>query len=57
MTGQIDTRRETVAGVNLDEEVANMIRYQHAYNAAARMITAIDEMLDVIVNRMGIVGR
>ena len=33
-----------VAGVNLDEEVANMIRYQHAYNAAARMITAIDEM-------------
>ena len=57
VTGQIDLRREMVAGVNLDEEVANMIRFQHAYNAAARMITAIDEMLDVIVNRMGIVGR
>ncbi|MGI6143946.1 MAG: flagellar hook-associated protein FlgK [bacterium] len=57
VTGQIDLRREMVAGVNLDEEVANMIRFQHAYNAAARMVTAIDEMLDVLVNRMGVVGR
>lgn len=50
-------RRDSVAGVNLDEEVTDMIRFQQAYNAAARMMTTLDEALDVIVNRMGIVGR
>lgn len=50
-------RRDRVAGVNLDEEVTDMIRFQQAYNAAARMMTTLDESLDVIVNRMGIVGR
>jgi flagellar hook-associated protein 1 FlgK len=50
-------RRDKVAGVNLDEEVTDMIRFQQAYNAAARMMTTLDEALDVIVNRMGIVGR
>jgi len=34
-----------------------MIQYQHAYNAAARNITAVDEMLDKIINGMGVVGR
>lgn len=54
---QIEYRRESVSGVSLDEELTNMIKFQHAYNSAARMVTAIDEMLDVVVNRMGIVGR
>ena len=54
---QIDTRRQSVSGVSLDEEMANMVRFQHSYNASARMITTIDEMIDVIVNRMGLVGR
>ena len=57
VTGAIERQREMASGVSLDEEITDMIRFQHAYNAAARMITAIDEMLDVIVNRMGIVGR
>ncbi len=50
-------RRDSVSGVMLDEEIADMIRFQHAYNAAARNMTTIDEMLDRIINQMGIVGR
>lgn len=49
--------RDSVSGVQLDEEMANMIRFQHAYGAAARMMTAVDEALDTIINRLGIVGR
>jgi len=50
-------RREMMSGVSLDEEMTNMIMFQHAYNAAARAITTMDEMLEVIINRVGIVGR
>lgn len=57
LAGHLVNLRESVSGVNLDEEMANMIRFQHAYNAAARMMTAVDESLDVIINRLGIVGR
>jgi flagellar hook-associated protein 1 len=53
----VDERRQSVSGVSLDEEMGNMIQFQHAYNASARMITAIDEMLDRIINQMGLVGR
>jgi flagellar hook-associated protein 1 len=49
-------RKEAVAGVNLDEEAMNLIKYQHAYQAAARVVTTIDEMLDRIINGMGRVG-
>lgn len=51
------TRRESVSSVSLDEEMTNMIKFQHAYNAAARTITMVDEMLDKIINGMGVVGR
>lgn len=54
---QIDDRRKAMSGVSLDEEMTEMIKFQHAYNASARVINAIDEMVDQIVNRMGIVGR
>jgi flagellar hook-associated protein 1 len=53
----VEERRQSVSGVSLDEEMTNMIQFQHAYNASARMITTIDEMLDRIINNMGIVGR
>lgn len=53
----LERRKETVSGISLDEETANLIRYQHAYQAAARVMTAIDEMLNTIINGMGIVGR
>lgn len=53
----IENRRQSISGVNQDEELANMVRFQHAYNASARMMTTMDEMLDVLINRVGIVGR
>ncbi|NLK52177.1 MAG: hypothetical protein GX295_07000 [Syntrophomonadaceae bacterium] len=54
---QIDALRQSVSSVSLDEEMTNMVKFGHAYNAAARLITTLDEMVDVIVNRMGLVGR
>ncbi|WP_418791024.1 flagellar hook-associated protein FlgK [Phosphitispora sp. TUW77] len=54
---QLENRREQVSGVSLDEEMTNMIKFQHAYNAAARVVTAMDELLDTVVNRLGLVGR
>lgn len=52
----IQAQRESVSGVDEDEEMTNMIRFQHAYNAAARCITTIDEMLDKLINSTGRVG-
>ncbi len=49
-------RRSSVISVSLDEEMTEMIRFQQAYNASARMITAVDETLDKIINGMGRVG-
>jgi flagellar hook-associated protein 1 FlgK len=57
ITAQVDAARESVAGVNIDEEMTNMLSYQHAYSAAGRLVTAIDEMLDQLINRTGLVGR
>jgi flagellar hook-associated protein 1 FlgK len=54
---QVDSRRQSVSGVSMDEEMANMIKFQHAYNAAARSLTTFDEMLDKVINSMGLVGR
>ena len=46
--------RQSVSGVNLDEEMASMVAFQHGYNAAARVINTMDEMLNVIINKMGV---
>lgn len=56
LLAQIDERRQSVSGVSLDEEMSNLIKFQHAYNAAARSMTTYDEMLDRIINGMGRVG-
>jgi flagellar hook-associated protein 1 FlgK len=48
---QLNSRRESISGVSIDEEMIKMIKFQQAYNASARMITMIDEMLDTL-NRM-----
>ncbi|MDD2457527.1 MAG: flagellar hook-associated protein FlgK [Eubacteriales bacterium] len=53
----IDQQRESVAGVSMDEEMTNLVRFEKSYAAAARLVTAIDEMLDVLINRTGVVGR
>lgn len=49
-------RRDEISGVSRDEETANMLMYQKSYEAAARMMTTLDDLLDVVINRMGRVG-
>lgn len=53
----IANQRESFMGVSLDEEAINMVKYQKSYNAAARIMTVMDEMLDTLINRTGAVGR
>lgn len=57
LTKQIENRRTSVSGVSLDEEMANMIKYQHAYSAAAKMVSTLAEIYDTLVNRVGVAGR
>jgi flagellar hook-associated protein 1 len=47
----------SATSVDIDEESVNMLAYQRAYEGAARVLTAIDEMLDTLINRTGVVGR
>jgi flagellar hook-associated protein 1 FlgK len=51
---QLRDMRQSVSGVNIDEELSNMIKYQHGYAAAARFITTVNSMLDTLINRMGV---
>jgi flagellar hook-associated protein FlgK len=53
----VDAARESASGVNLDEEMTSMLQFQHAYDAAARFLTAVDQTLDTLINSTGIVGR
>ncbi|PRR70299.1 flagellar hook-associated protein FlgK [Neomoorella humiferrea] len=55
LVDQLTNRKESISGVSLDEEMANMLQYQRAYEAAARMITTLDAMLDKIINGMGVI--
>ena len=50
---RIQERQEAVSGVSLDDEMLNMIQYQHAYNAAARFLNVLDEMLGVMFSEIG----
>lgn len=52
MAQNIDDQRQSVMGVSSDEELTNLIKYQHAYNASSRFITVIDQMLEHIVTRL-----
>ena len=56
ISAQVDSSRESVSGVSIDEEMTNMLQFQHGYQAAGRLVTAIDEMLDQLINRTGRVG-
>ncbi|HAN30766.1 MAG TPA: flagellar hook-associated protein FlgK [Myxococcales bacterium] len=53
LMSQIDAE----SGVSIDEEMANLLAYQRAYEAAARVLTAIDAALETLINRTGVVGR
>ncbi|TDT68075.1 flagellar hook-associated protein 1 FlgK [Hypnocyclicus thermotrophus] len=52
MIDNLEKRREAVVGVSLDEEMANMIKYQHGYDAAAKYITTVNEMMDTLINKL-----
>ncbi len=54
---QFSAQQQSVSGVSLDEEMTDMVRFQQAYNAAARVLTACDEMLSMLIERTGVVGR
>lgn len=55
LTGQVDGAREQLSGVSLDEEMVTMLQAQRAYEAAARVMTTIDSVLDTLINRTGLV--
>ena len=57
LKASVESRRASISSVSLDEEMTDMIKFQQAYNASARMITVIDETLDKIINGMGVAGR
>ena len=54
---QIDTWRSSTSGVNWNEELTNMIKFQQGFSACSRCLTTMDEMLDKLVNSTGTVGR
>lgn len=54
---QVEYKRQSLMAVSLDEEMTNLIKYEHSYNAAARIVNAMDEMIEIVVNKVGIVGR
>lgn len=53
----IQTSKDEISSVSLDEEGVSILQYQKAYNAAARLMTALDESVERIINQMGTVGR
>lgn len=50
---QLRTQRQRLSGINLDEELINLIRFQRAFEANARLLTVVDSMMDTVINRMG----
>ena len=55
LTNQVDGSREQLSGVSLDEEMVSMLSSQRAYEAAARVMTTVDSVLDTLINRTGLV--
>ena len=54
-TQSLDNARSQESGVSIDEEMTNLIQFQHGYDAAARLMTTIDTMLDTLINHTGLV--
>ncbi|PIE54688.1 MAG: flagellar hook-associated protein FlgK [Dethiosulfovibrio peptidovorans] len=53
---QIEGQRQSVMGVNIDEEMMDIMQFQQAFNAVSRFVTTLDEMLERVINGMGRVG-
>ena len=56
LVDSVESQRQSTSGVSMDEEMTNMIKFQRAYQAAARAMSTMDEMLDITINRTGRVG-
>lgn len=54
LLSQLQQRRDSVSGVNINEEVSDVIRFQRAFQANSRVISVISEMLDTLINRTGV---
>lgn len=54
LTGQLVQRKYSVSGVSLDEEISNLIQFQHVYQANSKVISTLSMMLDTLINRMGV---
>ena len=46
----LENYRESISGVSLEEEMVNLIKFQHAFDAAAKLVTTVDEMIDTVMN-------
>jgi flagellar hook-associated protein 1 FlgK len=56
LLNSIEDRRQSTSGVSMDEEMTNLVRFQRGYQASARMMSTMDQMLDTLINRTGAVG-
>ncbi|MEA2449471.1 MAG: flagellar hook-associated protein 1 [Thermoleophilaceae bacterium] len=56
LLGAIEDRRQSTSGVSMDEEMTNLVRFQRGYQASARVMSTMDQMLDTLINRTGTVG-
>lgn len=56
LVSNVDALKASVSGVSLDEEASSMLVYQQAFNASSRVLTALDSMLDTLINHTGLVG-
>lgn len=54
MMNDLRDLRDSISGVNIDEELADIIKFQHGYNAAAKFVSVWDSLLDTVINRLGV---
>jgi flagellar hook-associated protein 1 FlgK len=51
---ELEAMKDSISGVNIDEELSQMIKFQHGYAAASRFVSEVNDMLDILINRMGV---
>jgi len=54
LNSEISLEKERVMGVSIDEEMTNLVKYQQAFNASARVITAVNQMMETVINNLGV---
>ena len=56
LVDSLTNRRDSISGVSIDEEMTNLIKFQQGYQAAARALTTLDDVLQLLITRTGRVG-